>query len=261
MQKWRGMHKGLPDAPKRSRYRVRKGWHQVLYENSAKHPTSSSGKDSPKSGKTYRHAEDAEDSPTHIPFMRGGARHHYRTGWFRKFLMSRVGISWDIVYSDIRQGLDHRSGVQLDTLEQLLYWIETRCWIDTDGEMYSGGRSRPWPIFDTFFVHPDTGTLEYSGNTSELKYKRCHTCGCTDSNGDKISDSSDENNFLEKDHNGIWFAVRREEYEEVIEHGRGGGRSVIVRYKTRKMQLSTRELARCGLANEFMEFMKCAPLR
>ncbi len=258
MQKWRGMHKGLPDAPKRSKYRVRKGWHRVLFENSAKHPTGSSGKDSPKDGRTYRHVEDAEDSPTHIPFREGGARHHYRTGWFKKFLLSRVGRSWDSVYSEIRRGLDYRSGAQRKTLERILWYVEIKCWMSLDGEIYSESNGRPWPVSNnTFYVHPETGTLEYSDNASDT-YKRHRAYGNTRYDRDRILDPSDENNSLEKDYNGIWYAFRSEAHTEIIEHGHGQGRVENITYEMRKMQLSTRELSRCGLENEFMEFTKWA---
>lgn len=255
MQKWRGMHKGLPDAPKRSRYRVRKGWHRVLFENSAKHPRNNCSKDSPKSGKTYRYVEDAEDSPSRIPFREVGAQHHYRTGWFQKFLLSRVGRSWDSVYSEIRQGLDYRNGAQAETLEHILWHVETKCWIGVDGEIYSGGRCRPWPVFNTFFVHPDTGTLEYSDDTFGRKQKRLTVKKEYEKNfrSAKISDPSDERNCLEKDHNGIWFAFRTEERVEIVKHTHGGGTFEIVRHEMRQMQISKRELARCGLTNGFPE--------
>lgn len=259
MQKWRGMHKGLPDAPKRSRYRVRKGWHRVLFENSAKHPHGSSGKDSPKSGKTYRHAEDAEDSATRIPFSEMGARHHYRTGWFEKFLLSRVGRSWDTVYSEIRQGLDYRNGAQAKTLKQILRYVEIKCWIDADGEIYSASNGRPWLVYNDFYVHPETGILEYSDNTlgrkqerlvKKLAYEKKYDHGC------KIVDSSDRHNYLYRDYSGVWFAARTEECTITDEYK--GDYFEFVRNCTAMMQLSRHELARCGLENEFTEFMEFA---
>ena len=249
MQKWRGMHKGLSDAPKRSKYRVRKGWHRVLFENSAKHPTSSSGKASPKDGRTYRCSEDAEDSPCRIPFMRGGARHHYRTGWFRKFLFSQVGRPWDVIYSEIRQGLDYRNGAQWRALEQLLYWVETRCWVHADGEIYVHFANGAYPIWDnTFYVHPQTGMLEYSGSLPGGAQRRRKRKGAYEKEfyANRISDPCDKNNFLEKDEwNGAWYAVRRELYQTELG----------MMYRHKRLQLSKRELQQCELENEFMEFI------
>jgi len=265
MQKWRGMHKGLSDAPKRSKYRVRKGWHRILFENSAKHPANGCGKESPKDGRTYRTVEEAEDSPSRIPFNRKfGARHHYRIGWFSKFLKSRVGRSWNSVYSEIRQNLDYRNGAQGKTLHLLLSWkVETHCWIDEDGIVYCHFAGGCYPLWNnTFYVHPETGILMYSGSIDGEAQRRRHAKYAYEKDfyGKKIPDPSDENNFLQKDEfTGMWFAVRREEHKEEG-MGDNGIRYCYIEYRHHRLQLSKCELKTCGLENEFMEFMEPAPL-
>jgi hypothetical protein len=121
---------------------------------------------------------------------------------------------------------------------------------------------RYYPLFNnTFYVHPVTGILEYSGKMQEDTYelhkvnnahgKMLYRLPCQDSSIRKIPDPSDENNFLEKDcTTGIWFAARTELCDD----------EEYARYRFKRMQLSKKELTACGLKNEFIEFMEPAPL-
>jgi hypothetical protein len=75
-----------------------------------------------------------------------------------RFLHSRKGRPWDQVYSEICAEADDRSFQG----HHLRYWldsqVEQKCIIDENGDVLD---HRGMPVWREFYVHPETGLLEY----------------------------------------------------------------------------------------------------
>lgn len=75
------------------------------------------------------------------------------------YLEKNVGRPWDMVYSELCQGLDRRSVSGQHVFTHLWQYVDTNCWIGADtGTVYTDGRRGP-DTPDDFYVHPWSGLL------------------------------------------------------------------------------------------------------
>ncbi|HMV86580.1 MAG TPA: hypothetical protein PLD20_01235 [Blastocatellia bacterium] len=87
-------------------------------------------------------------------------------GPLKKFLQSNVGQPWDKVYSELCEHLDRRKTTGRHVFQHLEDYIETKCFVGEDGEIYAcEDRGGIQPVNDShrwrarFYVHPKTGLL------------------------------------------------------------------------------------------------------
>jgi len=87
-----------------------------------------------------------------------------------RFLRSRVGQSWDKVYSEIRANLSSHSTLHIDVVKHLKWGVCTNTYIGPDGHVYGydvyGGFPRNLVVGNSrynrkieFYVHPVTRQL------------------------------------------------------------------------------------------------------
>lgn len=86
-----------------------------------------------------------------------------------RFLRSRVGRPWDDVYSEICAEADGRSHDGYRFRQSVLNVVETDTRIDEQGDVANGRGTklrRTWGR--SFYVHPETGVLEYANNNRRV---------------------------------------------------------------------------------------------
>lgn len=78
-----------------------------------------------------------------------------------RFLQKNIGRPWNDIYSEICQSTDRRTFRGHDLLEYLGWEVYVQCTIGEDGKAYAhhrwGGRT---PV-SGFYVHPETGVLQW----------------------------------------------------------------------------------------------------
>jgi hypothetical protein len=87
----------------------------------------------------------------------------------RRFLRSRVGQPWNDVFSEICEHADYRSHSGHHLREWLSYEVEQNCFIAEDGSLCDehGHDIKFW--WHHFYVHPETGRLEFNQSKLHLK--------------------------------------------------------------------------------------------
>jgi hypothetical protein len=200
----------------------------------------------------------------------------YRTKWLNenlaplvRFLHSRVGLPWDEVYSEISARISCRSAVQKHVLDHLRYFVAENVTLDGDIPMKIGPRG-PEPVVSygrrfEFYVHPRSGNLclapphSWKARSSWRQRKEA-----TDPRRKVLSPDRELRRIQ-----WIWYEVTvapipkapvaREATYDVIEQTRLAGAPFQLgqrsnplwstgRYAVSKRQLSSREIARHGLA-------------
>lgn len=118
--------------------------------------------------------EDAEDLPQKES-IKGGRngwtkyrrtkRHDEKWSYIQRFLTSRVGKAWDEVYSEICEEADARTWVGQHLRDQLDLYVEQNCFMQNGEVLNEHGHvvSRWW---NSFYVHPESKTLEFSKRKS-----------------------------------------------------------------------------------------------
>ncbi|MFT4975820.1 MAG: hypothetical protein ACI8S6_001713 [Myxococcota bacterium] len=78
------------------------------------------------------------------------------------FLHTRVGTSWDRVYSEIRANISPSSVIDMHIMQHLYDFVRQVVWIDAERRIWHSHWGTPRELLDdrsTFYVHPRTGLL------------------------------------------------------------------------------------------------------
>lgn len=121
-----------------------------------------------------------------------------------RFLQSRKGRPWNQVYSEICKEADDRSFKGYHLREYLDYEVEQNCIIDKDGEVLDQ-RGLHISRFRGFYVHPETGNLEYIEKKRWRIPEIPHTV-------------FEMNGRFYHEHEGIWYRVDMEEVPSPAKH-------------------------------------------
>lgn len=138
------------------------------------------------------------------------AVHHYTVkyedrGYFgtdfavlRRFLHSRKGRPWDQVYSEICKEADDRSFEGHHFREYLEITVEQNCTIDENGTIRDQRGMRVANFWGEFYVHPETGILEF---IEKKRWRR----------PDPVHSIFEMDGKLYHEHKGIWYRVEMQE--------------------------------------------------
>lgn len=93
----------------------------------------------------------------------------------RRYLRSKVGQKWDDVYSEIMAGLNLNNAVQYHVWQHLLQFgeVQTKTYLENGRVMVGDGL--PYTLKannDTYYVHPVSGLLCYTGENKKHEWKR-----------------------------------------------------------------------------------------
>lgn len=139
------------------------------------------------------------------------AAHHYTIkyedrGYFgtdfavlRRFLHSRKGRPWNEVFSEICAEADDRSFEGHHLREYLDYEVEQNCFIGQDGKIYDKQGNSVVDFWGEFYVHPETGILEYA---EKKRYRQ----------QDPVHSVFKMDGKLYHEHKDIWYRVEMEEF-------------------------------------------------
>lgn len=131
----------------------------------------------------------------------------------RRFLKSRVGQPWDKVYSEVCAEADARSYEGHHLREWLEYEVEQNCFVN-DGEVYDqhGRKLAGYWRRGEFFVHPETGILEFVISERHRKKEP------------PVQTVFELDGTLYHEYDGVWFRVKMQELAKVQHTGWGGHR-------------------------------------
>jgi hypothetical protein len=196
----------------------------------------------------------------------------------KRFLMSRLGKSWDKVYAEACRVLRDQSSRNVHELFADGFTVEQNGFVGEDGVVYE------WNSYlgkvhrvTGFYVHPVKRTLEYEPREpspksvdrfigkgfkllSALRYSGISD-PATGLNwlSDQLVARIDQDTLVEKNHQGLWFVIElaKRTPEERVKIVRMANNGPIVRtetlppYKvTARRQANSRELKRWGLIND-----------
>lgn len=132
--------------------------------------------------------------------------HSINTGPLKRYLRSKVGQSWNDVYSEIKNNVNFGR-------QNIIEWVvETNTYMDGDTVMVAGYKHAPVHshCWDIFYVDPRDGSLQFAPMANRYRYKR-------KKNEFRDSCYVDKNNLTIQYHkiNGIWYEVKMREATEI----------------------------------------------
>lgn len=119
----------------------------------------------------------------------------------RRFLRSRIGKSWNDVYSEICEQADYRSHSGHHLRQWISHLVDLNCKI-VDGQVCDerGVKTGCW--WDQFYVHPETKTLEF---IEHRRYRRQQNEQSVFEMDDVLYHKHDDN---------IWYRVKFKKFPE-----------------------------------------------
>ncbi|MEK7559679.1 MAG: hypothetical protein AAB522_00035 [Patescibacteria group bacterium] len=208
-----------------------------------------------------------------LPTRESMCRINRITGWFYKeftdvigpinrFLKSRLGQMWDDVFSEIAKAIPANSPQPIWHVrkDHIMEYVERHCFVGPDGKIWSKHWFvRPEQPVDGFYVHPETGRLEYQenrpirrktlliGNNLKILMSDPET-----GKEAKLVVKVDDTTRAEK-HNGIWFLFFYRRLAESERKTKDIFGRVFIHPPLKllyKKQASKKELRALGLSND-----------
>lgn len=154
----------------------------------------------PRNNKKFSWSEDDNNAPRSMSKLRRIANCSDReylpsdTTAFARFLESRLGDSWDEIYSDICASVDSRNGLGNRFHQSIGWMVEKEVFLSKTGGLCDKHGHELGGFFDEFYIHPMTGKLE---RAEKIRY-RTPTQQQTVFEMDKV---------LYHKHDGLWYRV------------------------------------------------------
>jgi hypothetical protein len=175
-------------------------------------------------------------------------------GPLRRFLRANVGRPWDNVYSEMKESLDDRKVTGLHIFEHVDSEVETHPLIGDDGELYTLGRDKLWPVYG-LYVDPRTGLLCWSDYKPWRRKRRKSKTARKDCDHIRLGANTGYVKI-----NGVWYFIEYKSYEKLPDRDQAG-RPLPLRaipqvsdspiLILRKRQLSQKELKIAKLKNDY----------
>jgi hypothetical protein len=154
---------------------------------------------------------DIEDLPRNQGMTRphrmnwGGKELNENLAPLRRFLLSRVGQSWDAVYSEISKNLRVTSAVQQHVRDHVRDFVVTNVKVDADGVLWGTSLGSPYKLTEVYwrkelYVDPRDGILKIMPEGAKREtWRERREAQFADTHREL-----DANNELRK-HKGIWY--------------------------------------------------------
>lgn len=208
----------------------------------------------------------------HVRHYGGKELNEYLSPLYR-FLRSRAGTNWDQVWSEISARIRVTNPVQQHVRDHVLMWVCTKTKMGEDGKIWLLD-GRPCPLdsgWSQFYVHPETGNLEYNEARESWKQRYKKAKKAQEEQRQLVARTLDDGTEIRK-HEGVWYEVTLAPVPapEMVDSRSMRGmvwkipRAVPVydvllkrtisethgTYATSKRQLSGQELKKHGIAND-----------